>query len=164
MTKLVQDLVAARENVQALSTQLNDKIEHILLLLIKLANLKSWEEDDLWWWYGCDDDRPFRRGDRHGYFYGGATDDVVIYLDEPHISIPGFDAYHYDGPRTWSSEKTIPMKYLNMSDEEIIADATLVMEKIKQEELAKEQSKVDAKEAALSKLTDEDKRALGLKI
>jgi hypothetical protein len=166
MSKIVKDLVAARDQVYVLSTQLNDKVEHILMLLIKLANPKSLEEDDIWWWYGSDDDRPFRRGDRHGYFYGDGQSDIVIYLDEPHISIPGFDTYHYDGPRrwsAWSSEKTIPIKYLDMTDEEIIADAKAVMDKIKQEEDAKVQAVLDAKQAALSKLTEEDKRVLGIK-
>lgn len=164
MSKVVKDLVAARDQVYSLSTELNDRVEHIIMLLIKLANTKAWLEDDIWWWYGNEDDRPFRRGDRHGYFYGNENDDIIIYLDEPHISIPGFDTYDYSGPRKWSSEKTIPIKYLDMTDEDIIADAKAIMDKIKQEEADKAQAVLDAKQAALNKLTDEDKRALGIKI
>lgn len=164
MSKLVQDLIAARDSINTLSSQLNEKIEHILMLLIKLTDQRAWEEDDIWWWYGVDDDRPFRRGDRHGYFYGNSSDDIIIYLDEPHISIPGFDAYQYSGPRTWSSEKIIPLRYLSMSDEEIVADAQAIIDKIKQEQSFKAQAALDAKQAALSKLTDDEQRVLGLKI
>lgn len=166
MSKLVQDLISTRDQLQEFSDQLNDKVEHIILLLLRLVEPEAnWEDQDghlIWWWYGSDDNRPFRRGDRHGYFHCyGET--FGINLDEPHTILPGFDSHIYSTPRMISSEKTLPLKYLEMTDEEIIADASAVINKISQDLKNKEQASEDAKLAALSKLTDEEKKILGLK-
>lgn len=168
MSKLIQDLYASRELTEKLSTELNQKVEHVLLLLLKLTNPQMWEESDLWWWYGSDDDRPFRRGDRHGYAYD-VNENLEIFLDEPYCSIPGFDKYYYEGDRCFSNEKAIPLKYLEMSDEDIVLDATAVITKqtqertlAKQQNQSNEQAAIEAREAALAKLSDEDKKALGL--
>lgn len=172
MSKLIQDLLTNREKTQALSDQLNEKVEHTLLLLLQLANKEKyakWESSDLWWWYGMDEDRPFRRGDRHGYFYSSG-DSIDIFLDEPYDTIPGFDSHVSTGSHKYSCEKLIPTKYLEMSDQDIISDATIVMTEAinanNQAQLdAKNKDKAisDARSAVLGKLTDEEKRVLGFK-
>lgn len=163
MSKLIQDLIAARATLEVLSKTLNEKVEHVLLLLIRLVDNRVFDDEDIWWWFGVDDDRPFRRGDRHGYLRASDTENITVYLDEPHISLPGFDQYVYNTPRNFSQTKIIPARYLSMSDEDIIADATTIITKVRDQDRAKQQAHVDAKNAVLAKLTDEEKLLLGLK-
>ena len=157
---VLDDLLAMRKTVRGLEEQITKRTTEVLKVILSTLGVdKHWIENEaITWWYGTEEDHIALY---RSYDHGNPCldeDTVWVCVSEPWVKEQPMIGFKWER----GEEQQLPTEFLFMEDSEIrtvVEDA--LVKGASSKELKKEKER-QLKAAALRKLSDEEKAALGL--